>query len=75
MAGIRMATILIEKYDGTVKMSFRSFGTLAVNEIASKHFNGGGHKNAAGGKSELSLVATEQKFLQVLQEYEMILNN
>ncbi len=75
MAGIRMATILIEKYDGTVKMSFRSFGTLAVNEIASKHFSGGGHKNAAGGKSELSLAATEQKFLQVLKEYEMILNN
>jgi phosphoesterase RecJ-like protein len=74
MAGIRMATILIEKYDKTVKMSFRSFGTLAVNEIASKHFSGGGHKNAAGGKSELSLAETEKKFLAILAEYHDVLN-
>jgi bifunctional oligoribonuclease and PAP phosphatase NrnA len=75
IAGIRMAVILIEKNDGTVKMSFRSYGTLAVNEIAEKHFNGGGHKNAAGGKSELSLAATETKLLALLDTYKQMLNN
>jgi bifunctional oligoribonuclease and PAP phosphatase NrnA len=75
IAGIRMAVILIEKNDGTVKMSFRSYGTLAVNEIAEKHFNGGGHKNAAGGKSELSLAATEAKLLALLDTYKQMLNN
>jgi bifunctional oligoribonuclease and PAP phosphatase NrnA len=73
IAGIRMATILIEKHDG-VKMSFRSFGNLAVNEIASKYFEGGGHKNAAGGRASFSLAATEQKFLEVLEKYKDMLN-
>lgn len=75
IAGIRMAVILIEKNDGTVKMSFRSYGTLAVNEIAEKHFSGGGHKNAAGGKSEQSLAATEAKLLALLDTYKQMLNN
>ncbi len=75
IAGIRMAVILIEKNDGTVKMSFRSFGSLAVNEIAEKHFSGGGHKNAAGGKSELTLAATEQKLLALLKEYQATLQS
>jgi bifunctional oligoribonuclease and PAP phosphatase NrnA len=73
IGGIRMAVILIEKHDGTVKMSFRSFGSLAVNEIAEKHFSGGGHKNAAGGKSETSLATTEQKFLGLLEDYKNVL--
>ncbi|MFY7786850.1 MAG: DHH family phosphoesterase [Thermoflexibacteraceae bacterium] len=67
LAGIRMATILIEKPDKTVKMSFRSFGNLAVNEIARLHFEGGGHRNAAGGRSAKDLLATEQEFLRVLE--------
>jgi phosphoesterase RecJ-like protein len=73
IAGIRMATILIERNDG-IKMSFRSYGSLAVNEIASKYFSGGGHKNAAGGKLEISLAAAEQKFLTVLEAYKEVLN-
>lgn len=73
IAGIRMATILIERADG-IKMSFRSYGTLAVNEIASTYFNGGGHKNAAGGKLDVPLIVAEQKFLKILEEYKDILN-
>ena len=38
-------------------MSFRSKGNITVNDFAKKYFNGGGHKNAAGGISkDLSLI-------------------
>ncbi|MEM7173913.1 MAG: bifunctional oligoribonuclease/PAP phosphatase NrnA [Bacteroidota bacterium] len=45
--GIDCAVLLTE-YDHEIRLSFRSVGDLAVNKIA-KYFNGGGHKNAAGG--------------------------
>lgn len=67
--GICFACIIIERED-MVKMSFRSSGDFAVNEFAAKHFEGGGHKNAAGGKSMLSLQQTLEKFLQLLPQYE-----
>ena len=35
-----------------VKMSFRSVGQYSVRDFAEKHFDGGGHHNAAGGASK-----------------------
>ena len=35
---------------GFIKVSARSKGHFAVNEICAKHFGGGGHLNAAGGE-------------------------
>lgn len=66
--GIAMAAIIIERNEG-VKMSFRSIGDFAVNELANKHFQGGGHKNAAGGISYLTLQETVDKFLKLLPLY------
>ena len=66
--GVTMAAVIIERPDG-IKMSFRSKGDFSVNQFARKHFEGGGHKNAAGGRSSLSLKETEKKFLSVLPEY------
>lgn len=66
--GITMAAIIIER-DNAVKLSFRSIGEFAVNELAAKHFEGGGHKNAAGGISHLSLEETVDKFLKLLPIY------
>jgi phosphoesterase RecJ-like protein len=40
-----------------------------VNEFARKHFNGGGHKNAAGGTSDQNLEVTVNKFLDLLPQY------
>lgn len=45
--GIRISAFFIEKAD-FVKISLRSEGDINVNEMASKYFNGGGHKNASG---------------------------
>jgi phosphoesterase RecJ-like protein len=52
--------------DNLIKISFRSKGNFDVNEFAKKHFEGGGHKNAAGGKSLLSLEDTLMKFEEIV---------
>jgi phosphoesterase RecJ-like protein len=66
--GITMAAVIIDRPDG-IRLSFRSIGKFAVNDLAAKHFDGGGHMNAAGGSSELSLEETEKKFLKLLPLY------
>lgn len=48
-------TALASEKDGVVKISFRSKGDLDVNVIARDNFGGGGHKNAAGARSERTL--------------------
>lgn len=68
--GVIFAVIFIEnKEEGIIKMSFRSKGSFSVSEFARKHFNGGGHHNAAGGRSELTLTDTVTKFLSILSDY------
>lgn len=67
--GIVFTAIFIEnKEENCIKISFRSQGTFDVNEFARTHFGGGGHINAAGGKSELSLEATVEKFEQLVSK-------
>lgn len=75
LEGIVMACLIIERTDA-VKMSFRSKESFSVNQFARDNFQGGGHRNAAGGKSDLNLKDTEAKFLQVLPNYKTeLLNN
>ena len=64
----RMAVLMIERHD-LVKMSFRSKGDIPANLLAKLHFNGGGHLNAAGGKSFETLEATEAKLLKQLDPF------
>ncbi len=66
--GIVMAVLMTER-EGSVRLSLRSVGDFSVNDFARKHFEGGGHKNAAGGTSYLSLEETVQKFIQLLPQY------
>ena len=67
--GIHFAAIFIEqKQEGYIKISFRSQGNFDVNQFAREHFNGGGHINAAGGKSYDSLEKTIAKFEYLLTE-------
>ena len=69
LKGINLAAIFIEnKEEGMIKISFRSEGDFDVNEFARLYFNGGGHINAAGGKSFESLMETIDKFETVLKE-------
>lgn len=65
--GIIFAAIFIEHTDEKIiKISFRSQGDFDVNQFAREHFSGGGHINAAGGKSNLSLEETVKKFQTIL---------
>ncbi len=52
-----------------VKISLRSKGDFSVQQIAQRHFKGGGHKNAAGGASFQGLKATVRKFKELLPNY------
>lgn len=67
-------SVLFVEHDSYVKVSLRSRGTFPVNEVSSKHFNGGGHKNAAGGKTFMTLLETENYFEEMLKSYTLILN-
>lgn len=70
LEGIVFAAIFIEnKAENIVKISLRSKGTFSVNDFARRYFEGGGHINAAGGKSDLSLEETVDKFISILPTY------
>ena len=67
--GIRAAIVFTER-DGMMKMSFRSKGKEnPVNVLASENFDGGGHANAAGGMSELSVSETLVKIKGLIPKY------
>ncbi|MFK7049720.1 Bifunctional oligoribonuclease and PAP phosphatase NrnA [Flavobacterium columnare] len=67
--GIDFTAIFIEnKEEGIIKISFRSQGSFDVNQFARNYFNGGGHLNAAGGKSTLSLEETVNKFISIVKD-------
>jgi bifunctional oligoribonuclease and PAP phosphatase NrnA len=69
---INLAALFMEK-EGLVKISFRSKGNFSVNELARRHFEGGGHNNAAGAYSYVSLEETIRKFVSILPEYKDLL--
>lgn len=67
---IVFAVIFIEnEQEQLTKISFRSSGNFSVNKFARKYFNGGGHNNAAGGRSSLSLDETVKYFISILPRY------
>ncbi len=75
IVGIKFAAIFIEnKSEGIIKISLRSKGDFSVNEFSRDHFEGGGHHNAAGGRSNLSLSNTVDKFISILPSYKKLLN-
>lgn len=68
--GIIFAVIFIEnKKENIIKMSLRSKGDFSVNDVARTHYHGGGHINAAGGKSDLDMEATVAHFISILSAY------
>lgn len=69
LEGIKLAALFSEREDG-IKISFRSSVEVPVNKFAADHFQGGGHVNAAGGKSSLSLKKTVERFESLVQEHQ-----
>jgi len=70
---IRFAAFFCER-DNLIKISFRSKDNFSVKELAQKHFSGGGHRNAAGGRSNDSIEITIDKFLSLLPALKEELN-
>lgn len=65
--GIKLVGLVIDR-DEERKWSFRSKGDFDCNTFARKYFEGGGHYNAAGGRSSEPLDKTVQKFKEVIKE-------
>ncbi|MBT8283420.1 MAG: DHH family phosphoesterase, partial [Muriicola sp.] len=55
--------------EGIIKISFRSEGDFSVNEFARAYFEGGGHTNAAGGKSTRTMQDTVTYFRGLLEKH------
>lgn len=69
ITGVSLAATLID-YKTEIRMSFRSAGNFSVADFARNHFNGGGHKNAAGGRiAGASLEEVKNRFEELLSEY------
>ncbi len=64
---IHLAALFTENNDH-IKISLRSTGSHDVNIFARNYFNGGGHRNASGGKNYDSMEHTLKKFESLIKE-------
>lgn len=71
--GIKFSALFTENDDVT-KVSLRSKDFIPANKFSEKHFNGGGHLNAAGGRIKTSLMDAIKIFEDGLQDFNMYLN-
>ncbi len=65
---MKMSAMFTEHND-FIRVSLRSRGNIDVNLFAQRYFNGGGHKNAAGGKSFMSMPETLKFYEKCVKEY------
>jgi phosphoesterase RecJ-like protein len=69
IVGVKISALFIETRK-FIRVSPRSRGDVVdVNMFARRYFGGGGHKNAAGGKSFVSLAETVEHFKRAAAEY------
>jgi len=68
MKSIKVAAFITQQ-PSIVKISLRSKGDISVQEIASRHFKGGGHKNASGGAFYGKLSDVLDRFKRVIPDY------
>ena len=65
---MKMSAMFSEQ-QGFIRVSLRSRGSVDVNTFARRYFNGGGHHNAAGGKSFVSMEETIKHYIASVEEY------
>ena len=66
--GIELSALLIDR-DEERRWSFRSRNGFDCSSFARRHFEGGGHYNASGGRSSLPLEESARMFRQTLAQY------
>lgn len=64
--------ILLKQEPRIIKLSFRSKGTISVEKICREHFEGGGHRNASGGKSFLTIDETLEKIYAIFEKEKIV---
>ncbi len=72
ISGMKLAALIIDRTE-QVKLSLRSVGNFPCNEVCKKYFNGGGHRNAAGGNANEPLAKVVARFKSILPEYKALL--
>jgi len=72
ISNVKLAVFAVQRKD-KVKLSLRSKGEFPANDICKKYFNGGGHRNAAGGTSNGSLQEVVDQFEIILPKYKTLL--
>lgn len=68
IAGINISGLFTEQ-EGFVRVSLRSKGDISVNELSKRYFNGGGHKNAAGGRLYMSVERIAEYYEKSVREF------
>ena len=67
--GTRMSAFFMEDlYEDFIKISFRSKDDVDVNQFSRRHFQGGGHINAAGGKYYKDIYETIEDFKEKIKK-------
>jgi phosphoesterase RecJ-like protein len=63
MLGMKLSIFINEdtEHPGIMKLSLRSIGDFPCDQMASRFFNGGGHKNASGGKLQCTMAEAIEK--------------
>lgn len=71
MLGTKLSVFINEdtEHPGTMKLSLRSVGDFPCDQMASRFFGGGGHKNASGGRLKCSMQETVEKVKEAIEYY------
>lgn len=75
ISGMRLSVFLSEdtEHEGVVKVSLRSVDDFPCNEMAAAFFNGGGHKNASGGRLFCGMDEAVRKVHEAIKSYAHLL--
>ena len=71
MLGMKLSVFINEdtEHPGIMKLSLRSVGDFPCDQMASRFFNGGGHKNASGGKLQCTMAEAIEKVKMAIGLY------
>lgn len=64
--------VLLKQEPKIIKLSFRSKGEISVEKICRENFEGGGHRNASGGKSFLTVEETIDKIFALIEKEKLV---
>ncbi|MBR5395099.1 MAG: DHH family phosphoesterase [Bacteroidaceae bacterium] len=71
MLGLRLSVFINEdtEHPGTMKLSLRSVDDFPCDQMASRFFGGGGHKNASGGKLQCPMDEAVERVKSAIEFY------